>query len=171
MATPLVIALDAMGGDHGPEVVIPGAELSLIRHPDITYRLYGDDDLTVVDFAFSPAPVATLIAQAMQPIASPMSAYLTRRPDRPQAATPEPGAQEGRAAGGQVISEGRLNVRAAPAADGSVVGQLEPGSALVALGRSADGAWVRVQQGEVAGWAAAQFVRLTTDPANLPVLP
>jgi glycerol-3-phosphate acyltransferase PlsX len=43
MATPLVIALDAMGGDHGPEVVVPGAELSLIRHPEITYRLYGDE--------------------------------------------------------------------------------------------------------------------------------
>jgi glycerol-3-phosphate acyltransferase PlsX len=42
MATPLLIALDAMGGDHGPDVVVPGAELSLIRHPDITYRMFGD---------------------------------------------------------------------------------------------------------------------------------
>jgi glycerol-3-phosphate acyltransferase PlsX len=36
------IALDAMGGDHGPAVVLPGAELSLGRHPDIEFLLYGD---------------------------------------------------------------------------------------------------------------------------------
>jgi phosphate acyltransferase len=36
------IALDAMGGDHGPQVVIPGAELSLIRHPDTELILFGD---------------------------------------------------------------------------------------------------------------------------------
>jgi glycerol-3-phosphate acyltransferase PlsX len=36
------IALDAMGGDHGATVVIPGAELSLSRHPDIEFLLFGD---------------------------------------------------------------------------------------------------------------------------------
>ncbi|MGP0090503.1 MAG: phosphate acyltransferase PlsX [Xanthobacteraceae bacterium] len=36
------IALDAMGGDHGPSVVVPGAELSLSRHPDIEFVLFGD---------------------------------------------------------------------------------------------------------------------------------
>ena len=36
------IALDAMGGDHGPCVVLPGADISLTRHPDIEFRLYGD---------------------------------------------------------------------------------------------------------------------------------
>ena len=36
------IALDAMGGDHGPSVVLPGADISLTRHPDIEFRLYGD---------------------------------------------------------------------------------------------------------------------------------
>src|SRR5207245_6814989 len=36
------IALDAMGGDHGAAVVVPGAELSLTRHPDIEYLLFGD---------------------------------------------------------------------------------------------------------------------------------
>ena len=41
MSAALTIALDAMGGDHGPEVVIPGAELSLIRHPDIRFIFYG----------------------------------------------------------------------------------------------------------------------------------
>ena len=36
------IALDAMGGDHGPAVVLPGAELSLARHPDTEFLLFGD---------------------------------------------------------------------------------------------------------------------------------
>jgi glycerol-3-phosphate acyltransferase PlsX len=36
------IALDAMGGDHGAKVVVPGAELSLGRHPGIEFLLFGD---------------------------------------------------------------------------------------------------------------------------------
>src|SRR5436189_4737858 len=36
------IALDAMGGDHGAAVVVPGAELALRRHPDIEFLMFGD---------------------------------------------------------------------------------------------------------------------------------
>src|SRR2546430_3504949 len=36
------IALDAMGGDHGAAMVVPGAELSLSRHADIEFLLFGD---------------------------------------------------------------------------------------------------------------------------------
>jgi glycerol-3-phosphate acyltransferase PlsX len=36
------IALDAMGGDHGASVVLPGADIALTRHPDIEYLLFGD---------------------------------------------------------------------------------------------------------------------------------
>jgi len=43
MSSLVRIALDVMGGDHGPEVVIPGAELALTRHPDIRYLLFGDE--------------------------------------------------------------------------------------------------------------------------------
>ena len=39
------IALDVMGGDHGAAVVLPGAEMALARHPDITFHLFGDDKL------------------------------------------------------------------------------------------------------------------------------
>ena len=31
-----------MGGDHGASVVLPGADISLTRHPDIEFMLYGD---------------------------------------------------------------------------------------------------------------------------------
>src|SRR5882672_8263396 len=36
------IALDAMGGDHGAAVVVPGAELLLSRRSDIEFLLFGD---------------------------------------------------------------------------------------------------------------------------------
>ena len=36
------IALDAMGGDHGPSVVVPGAAIALQRHPDCEFILFGD---------------------------------------------------------------------------------------------------------------------------------
>ncbi|WP_395660993.1 phosphate acyltransferase PlsX [Aestuariivirga sp.] len=38
----MTIALDAMGGDTGPEVVIPGAALCAIRHPELRFLLVGD---------------------------------------------------------------------------------------------------------------------------------
>ena len=43
MSGSVIIALDAMGGDFGPEVIIPGAALALERHPDLRFRLYGDE--------------------------------------------------------------------------------------------------------------------------------
>ena len=42
MGAPVTIALDAMGGDHGPSVVVPGAAIALIRHPDMRFLLVGD---------------------------------------------------------------------------------------------------------------------------------
>lgn len=42
MAGPRTISLDAMGGDLGPQMVIPGAALALQRHPDINFLLVGD---------------------------------------------------------------------------------------------------------------------------------
>jgi glycerol-3-phosphate acyltransferase PlsX len=36
------IALDAMGGDHGPSVVVPGAGLAFSQHPDTEFVLFGD---------------------------------------------------------------------------------------------------------------------------------
>jgi len=38
----LTVALDAMGGDLGPDMVIPGAALSAIRHPNVRFLLVGD---------------------------------------------------------------------------------------------------------------------------------
>jgi glycerol-3-phosphate acyltransferase PlsX len=42
MSKKVRIALDAMGGDQGPSVVVPGADLALTQHPDSTFILFGD---------------------------------------------------------------------------------------------------------------------------------
>ncbi len=36
------IALDAMGGDHGPSVVVAGADVALSRHPESTFAFFGN---------------------------------------------------------------------------------------------------------------------------------
>lgn len=43
MPAPCTIALDAMGGDIGPEVVIPAAALSVTRHPNLGFIFFGDE--------------------------------------------------------------------------------------------------------------------------------
>src|SRR6478672_10335012 len=49
------IALDAMGGDVGASVVIPGAAVSLTRHPDSEFLLFGDRALIEPQLAKHPA--------------------------------------------------------------------------------------------------------------------
>jgi glycerol-3-phosphate acyltransferase PlsX len=49
------IALDAMGGDVGAPVVIPGAAISLTRHPDSEFLLFGDRALIEPQLANYPA--------------------------------------------------------------------------------------------------------------------
>jgi phosphate acyltransferase len=54
MNRPVRIALDAMGGDHGPGVIVPGAEIALRRRPDTEFFLYGDE--AVLDPLVSARP-------------------------------------------------------------------------------------------------------------------
>ena len=43
MITPVRIALDAMGGDHGPEVIVSGAAIALSQRPDLSFIFFGDE--------------------------------------------------------------------------------------------------------------------------------
>jgi len=43
MTTDIRIALDAMGGDNGPAVVMPAASIALERRPDLRFLLFGDE--------------------------------------------------------------------------------------------------------------------------------
>ena len=38
----VVLALDGMGGDHAPDVVVNGADIARERYPGTTYLLFGD---------------------------------------------------------------------------------------------------------------------------------
>src|SRR3954449_5982005 len=49
------IALDAMGGDVGASVVVPGAAISLTRHPETEFLLFGDRALIDAQLARHPA--------------------------------------------------------------------------------------------------------------------
>jgi glycerol-3-phosphate acyltransferase PlsX len=49
------IALDAMGGDVGASVVVPGAAASLTRHPDTEFLLFGDRAKIDPELAKHPA--------------------------------------------------------------------------------------------------------------------
>jgi glycerol-3-phosphate acyltransferase PlsX len=45
MADTNIISLDAMGGDNGAEVVLGGADVALLRRPQLSFLLYGDEAL------------------------------------------------------------------------------------------------------------------------------
>jgi phosphate acyltransferase len=52
------IALDAMGGDVGASVVIPGAAIALSRHPETEFLLFGDRAQIDAQLARHPAMMA-----------------------------------------------------------------------------------------------------------------
>jgi uncharacterized protein YgiM (DUF1202 family) len=129
-------------------------------------RLFGSDDLTTVDRAISMAPVATLLAEAMLPVASPMSVYLESL-----TATPTPPAElpNGAEMAGVVVSDSRLNVRSAPTADGEIIAKLEPQASVTVTGRDSEQRWLQVRLDDGVGWVAAQFVRVQGDGSSLPI--
>jgi glycerol-3-phosphate acyltransferase PlsX len=54
MGAQVTIALDAMGGDHGPSVVVPAAALALVRRPDLRFILVGDETRIAPELAAHP---------------------------------------------------------------------------------------------------------------------
>ena len=43
MATRTVIAIDAMGGDHAPDITVAGAALARVRYPKLFIQFHGDE--------------------------------------------------------------------------------------------------------------------------------
>lgn len=75
MTAPRTIALDAMGGDHGPTVVVHGASISLTRHPAMEFLFFGDETAIRHETARYPnleghfriVPTTTVIAMDARP--------------------------------------------------------------------------------------------------------
>jgi len=78
MPEEVIIALDAMGGDHGPKVVIPGAEIALQRHPGARFRLYGD--AAAIDAVLASHPRVAAVSQVIH------SDVVVRMDDKPSQA-------------------------------------------------------------------------------------
>jgi glycerol-3-phosphate acyltransferase PlsX len=55
MAQKVRIALDAMGGDFGAPVVVPGAARTLSHHPDVEFLMFGDSALIAAELEAHPA--------------------------------------------------------------------------------------------------------------------
>ena len=45
MARELTVSLDGMGGDHGPAMIIEGADIALVRHPTLRFLIFGNEAL------------------------------------------------------------------------------------------------------------------------------
>ena len=58
MAEPHFLALDVMGGDFGPSVVIPGAARALERHPELQFLLFGAEPAIAAELTSYPALAA-----------------------------------------------------------------------------------------------------------------
>jgi glycerol-3-phosphate acyltransferase PlsX len=50
----MVISIDAMGGDHGPSIVIPGLAQAAAKLPDLTFLIHGDEALIQPELARQP---------------------------------------------------------------------------------------------------------------------
>ncbi|MDX1454133.1 MAG: phosphate acyltransferase PlsX [Gammaproteobacteria bacterium] len=57
MGKPITISLDAMGGDHGPESVVPAAIQMAKKHPDLNLILVGQEDVLEEHLAAAPKKV------------------------------------------------------------------------------------------------------------------
>jgi hypothetical protein len=154
-------------------------------------RVYGGEDLIVVELAPDPAPVATLLAQAAQPVRvlddlmaqfdatatqaalqptaapalTPVGAGATDVPEvlsTPAAYNLETATPAGRSSTGVVTSEARLNVRTQPDTAASIVRKLDPGASVTVVERNSDGTWLRIQLDDgPVGWVSAEFISLS----------
>jgi phosphate acyltransferase len=75
MAEALVISIDAMGGDHAPEIVVDGVEALAARRPDVRFLLHGPADRLATLLASRPRaqavcqirPAETVVAMDAKP--------------------------------------------------------------------------------------------------------
>jgi hypothetical protein len=129
--------------------------------PASQLRIFGGDDLIVVADAPDPGPVATLIAQAGEPV-NVLDALMVEMATRTTSTSAGPATPAAPLATGSravVVSETRLNLRATPSTAAAIVAKLEPGAAVTVVSRDETGGWVEVETAAGAGWVAAEFLR------------
>jgi glycerol-3-phosphate acyltransferase PlsX len=77
----VVLALDGMGGDRAPDVVVNGADIARERYPDTTYLLFGDPAKLkpLVDKRKGLAPVVEIVPAADAVSADDKPSFALRR--------------------------------------------------------------------------------------------
>ncbi|MDP1749149.1 MAG: phosphate acyltransferase PlsX [Reyranella sp.] len=77
----VVLALDGMGGDHAPEVVVNGADIARERYPGASFLLFGDPDRLkpLVDRRKGLAQVLEIVAAADAVSADDKPSFALRR--------------------------------------------------------------------------------------------
>jgi hypothetical protein len=159
-------------------------------------RLFGEDDLTVVEEAVDPAPVATLLAGALAPVSVIEDILATREAAAtataqatplvmPAADTPPEGTvallptvTPATGADGApttsvtatISAEQRVNLRTRPTTTAAIVAKLAPGAAVQVTGRTAAGDWLRVEAPAGNGWISTELAEFPGDAARLPVV-
>jgi len=63
----LIIALDAMGGDHGPHVTVPAALSVLAEQQGLSLILVGDKQTLEQELQQHPQKIATVCRSCMPP--------------------------------------------------------------------------------------------------------
>ena len=67
------LSIDAMGGDEGPAMVLPGLEVALVRCPQLAFDLFGDEAVLARMLAERPK-LASVSTVHHAPVAIPMDA-------------------------------------------------------------------------------------------------
>ncbi len=151
-------------------------------------QIFGDPgELEIVNESFSPAIVATLIAEAQRPV----TPIATRAPitpvvppttigdaatsapttaDAPTSVAPAAVAAVETLTGPSVtvIVEG-ANVRAGPGTDFAIVGALTQGAQAAVLGRNDAADWLRIQTPQGEGWIFTTLVEVSVPVGDLPI--
>jgi len=81
-----VIAVDAMGGDHGPAVVVPGAVRALTQRGDFSLALYGDEAAIagqLQQLAVADQPISIIHCSQGIDMAESPAAAMRSKPDSP----------------------------------------------------------------------------------------
>jgi Tol biopolymer transport system component/uncharacterized protein YraI len=125
------------------------------------------DTATVTDTVEITATVATTATSApAAPTAAATAQLVATNGLRP------PPVADGRPTAQVTMTGSRLNIRSGPGTNFGVIGKALPQEVFVVLGRTSDSTWVQLAVPDLSGglgWVSANFVRVSTAIADLPV--
>ena len=144
--------IDTFGAPTDPEVALP--DTVDVTAPFVTPS--PTPEPTATDVVTPTTIVVATPEPTGLPALSPIQATTTTQVTNPDALVVVPR--------GDVV-----NVRLTPNIRAKIIGKLASGQQAVIVGRSNDGAWLKVQLGRRVGWVARSVVQVTGDVAGVPL--